>query len=100
MTEKLFVYGTLRYRKVQLRVIGRSMRGELAELRGYERFKTTIGTGIYFAIRPKQGARVKGKVLKIETEDFKRLDVYETGYERRKVALSDETKAWTYVLCL
>lgn len=100
MSEKLFVYGTLKIPKVQKRVIGRIVEGISDVLEGYKKSAIEIGGKIYPNLNlaaDRKGA-IKGLVLTLTKEELKKTDEYETSaYKRLKVTLKSGQTAWVYI---
>ena len=98
MKEKLFVYGTLMYPKVQKRIIGRVIKSSKDILKNFEKTSVEIKGGIYPALVPKEGSSIKGLVLELNSFELKKTDEYETNkYKRIKVNLQKQRSAWVYV---
>lgn len=96
--EKLFVYGTLRFKRYQNEALGKVVDGKKAELAGYKRFTITLNGESYFVIIPSEKYVVHGLLLEISEQDLQILDDYEEDiYERKKVRLRDGTSAWAYI---
>lgn len=90
-THEVFVYGTLRHPIVRRVVIGR--RGDVrpAILVGFRRR--------WLNIEPASGGHVGGMILKVSSEELRRLDRYERlgiRYERVRRELRDGSNAWVY----
>ncbi len=97
MSEKLFVYGTLRDPEVQKKVIRRVVSGKTDVLEGFTKGSVLIHEKMYPQIFPQQNSSVEGFVLDITFDDLKPLDEYETDtYARKKVFLRSSIEAWAY----
>jgi len=96
--EKLFAYGTLQDRAVQMRLLGRSLGpGQADSLRGYRLAKLIGIHDTYTIIQPQSGARVAGRVYEVSAAELERLDAYEgNAYLRVSVTLVSGTRAWVY----
>ncbi|MDP1728899.1 MAG: RNA 2',3'-cyclic phosphodiesterase [archaeon] len=95
--EKLFVYGTLKDKAVQLNVIGRVIKGSDDVLNGYIVSKIIINGDEYPVLLRGQG-KIEGKLLSINSEELGKIDYYETStYIRKKVKLESGEDAWVYV---
>jgi gamma-glutamylcyclotransferase (GGCT)/AIG2-like uncharacterized protein YtfP len=97
----LFAYGSLLVPVVRRRIIGRDVKTVVARVLDHER--RSIRGEIYPALRPRPGAEVEGKLLRIGVSDLPRLDAYEGEmYVRRlvTVVLPDGTReeAHTYLI--
>lgn len=94
---KIFVYGTLREPDVQMKVIGRMIRGIKDSLLGYK--KTTIENNVYPIIEECLDANeeISGLVLDVNEDELIKLDEYEIDFYRRKeVVLKSGITAWVY----
>lgn len=97
--ELLFVYGTLKSKEVQRKVIGREINSSKDALKGYKLTKTMINNEIYPAIIRDDKSKVYGELLKLDIEDLKKIDDYEgNDYDRTKILLESGLTAWVYVL--
>ena len=111
-TEKLFSYGTLRYKSVQLANFGRSLDGckdsiscyqsKLIEISdpkviaqsGENRHPALIYTGNEHDI-------VHGMVFEVSADELQQADSYEvTDYQRVEICLNSGVKAWAYIYSL
>ncbi len=96
--EKLFVYGTLRDKKVQKKVFGRYVKGSNDVLEKFKRSKTIIDNKVYPAIVYSKGNYDKGKIIEISKKELKTIDRYETAaYKRKHVKSKNNKTAWVYV---
>lgn len=89
--QRVFVYGTLRYRLVRGLIIRGASDPRPAVLKGYKRQGLDI--------QPQPGVSVEGLLLTVNAEQLRRLDRYErlgVRYEREQVRLEDGTLAWVY----
>lgn len=105
---KLFAYGTLQDKKVQAEILGRSVEGIDDTLMGYTlsllkiKDKKVIdisGIDEHYILKFTGSTNdyVKGKVLKISTEELVQIDDYEVGdYKRVLLKLSSGVSAWVY----
>lgn len=98
--ERLFVYGTLRYKKYQEECWGRTMRGTRTVLPGYERNRIYLGHTRYkyWVIYPEKASRAEGLVIEVTPKELEIGDIYEEKYNRRRVSLSNGERVWTYVV--
>lgn len=88
---RLFVFGTLRSPVVRWIVMGRTGEPEPAILAGYQKEALDI--------TPAPGGEVHGYVLMVSPQELARLDRYERlgiRYERIKMSLADDSRAWVY----
>lgn len=96
MPESLFVYGTLRNKKIQEEVFGRSTEGETDALEGYVGLQIKLGGRIYPVIVPGDGI-IEGRVLEVTSQELEMIDLYETdAYKRTTVVLKSGKEAWVY----
>ena len=107
--ERLFTYGTLRNREVQLETFGRTLEGHADALPEYalktieikdQDFVVKSGTAIHrnlqFTGDPSDF--VEGTVYSVTQQELEQADAYEPeGYTRVLVQLTSGTKAWVYL---
>jgi hypothetical protein len=108
-TLRLFSYGTLQTRQVQLATFGRELQGEPDTLPGYvlDRLEikdpsvvATSGAAHHPIVRPSgnPGDAVAGTVLAISQAELDAADGYEVAdYARILIRLRSGTQAWVYV---
>lgn len=98
MKEKLFVYGTLKEPKLQIKVIGRKPESSPDVLIDYKKSKIKINNKIYPISIQKKNSSVSGLVISITTKELKIIDEYETNaYKRKKVVLESKRNVWVYL---
>jgi len=87
MPQRIFAYGTLEIPELMHRVVGRELRSEAAELRGYARY--LVAGRPYPGIVQADGARTSGRVYHgIDEAALTALDRFEGDlYERRNVVV-------------
>lgn len=96
MSQKLFVYGTLRDADVQERVIGRTVNSTPDRICGYAR-RMDLFAPYAVAMPASESDCFDGVVLDV-TDDLIKLDAYETAaYTRIQVTLVSGTSAWMYI---
>lgn len=101
MTQKLFVYGSLKDPEVQEKVMGKIVKGTPDVLVGYKKDTVHLYGMTYPALVPAGGGRIEGLVLEVMDEDFIPLDEYETdAYKRITEKLESGTEAFVYILNL
>lgn len=108
-TEKLFSYGTLQNKSVQIENYGRTLEGRLDKLTGYTLSMIEITDAAVIAL---SGAAyhpmvkhtgvltdvVDGMVFEISADELKRTDEYEVDdYKRVQVMLESGKRAWVYI---
>ncbi|HEY8563551.1 MAG TPA: gamma-glutamylcyclotransferase family protein [Pyrinomonadaceae bacterium] len=106
--EYLFSYGTLQKPETQLRIFGRTLRGQRDVLRGWKISPVEIKDEAFLGrgeakrqntlIVSETGAEtVEGTVFEISAEELALADKYEPeNYERFQVLLESGMKAWIY----
>lgn len=98
MMEKLFVYGTLKNKRIQRAVLGRSDDGEPDELLGFCTSTFKMGNLLCPVIVSDSSSSVFGLVISVNSEEMKLLDKYETkAYKRVRVTLKSGITTWVYV---
>lgn len=97
--EQLFVYGTLCQPAIVKKIIGRTLLGIPATLRGYRRKTIHYYDENCFVIIPDRRSSVKGEILFVTKQELQLFDEYEYRiYVRKRVRLTNSQQAWTYVL--
>lgn len=97
--QKLFVYGTLKHPKIQLKVLGRKPSQKPDTLEGYGIGEIDIHHKTYPIAKLDASSSIKGLVLDITDEEILLLDDYETtAYKRIEVMLKSGAEAWVYCL--
>ena len=106
---RLFAYGTLQQREVQLANYGRPLEGAPDELCGYRLEDLTItdpevvrlsGKAVHRIARETgdPADRIPGVVFRLTDTELAATDAYEVDvYARVEVTLESGTRAWTYV---
>jgi gamma-glutamylcyclotransferase (GGCT)/AIG2-like uncharacterized protein YtfP len=94
----LFVYGTLKSKKNQLKVIGRVVPGKPDILRGYMVVDSSALGGKYPVIIEDSESYVEGLVIEVTPAELDQIDTYETdAYRREKRPLQSGRTAWVYL---
>ena len=103
---RLFSYGTLRQREVQVATFGRELEGEADALEGWvlatvligdEGVVATSGLAEHLILRPGEGV-IEGVVFEITEAELAHADRYETAdYQRVEVTLASGRRAFVYV---
>jgi gamma-glutamylcyclotransferase (GGCT)/AIG2-like uncharacterized protein YtfP len=83
---KLFAYGTLLDKKVQMIIIGRTIDGTPDSINGFTRIQRKFQCGVYPDIEAKAGESVQGQVFELTEEELARCDEYE-GIEYKQIQL-------------
>jgi gamma-glutamylcyclotransferase (GGCT)/AIG2-like uncharacterized protein YtfP len=98
---RLFSYGSLQQREVQMAAFGRALPGEKDELPGFElRVACHADKQLANVVRcERSGTRVSGMVFEISEQELLAADAYERadGYARIAVPLASGVDAWMYV---
>ena len=96
--QKLFTYGTLQYKTVQIMVFKRVAELTADTLEDYSKEEIVFGTGAtYPIIIPQAGSRVQGYVIEVSDDELALIDRYETSaYRRIQVTLKSGSVAWVY----
>ncbi len=95
--EILFVYGTLKYPKIQVKLLGREIDGLKDVLQSYKKTRIKIEGKFYTIIVKNKGSSVDGLLINVSKRELKILDEYEgSTYRRKKVVLKSKKKAWFY----
>ena len=103
---RLFSYGTLRQREVQLATFGRELAGEPDALEGWvlgtvlirdESVVATSGLAEHLILTPGDGV-IEGVAFELTPEEITAADGYETDdYRRIEVTLQSGRRAFVYV---
>lgn len=108
-TEYLFSYGTLQSKSVQLKIVGRELKGQEDKLPGYKLEMIEITDEAVIASSGKKhhpiikytGNKndcIEGTTFKLTKKELSKTDDYEVDdYKRIAVELKSGTKAWAYV---
>ena len=106
---RLFVYGTLQQREVQLAIYGRPLEGAPDALAGYRLEDLTISDPDVVRLSGKAVHRIArrsgeptdqipGVVLRLSNAELVATDAYEVDvYARVEASLESGTRAWVYV---
>jgi len=98
MTERLFVYGTLKNARIQKVVFGRSEPGEPDELVGFSLSSLKMGSLTCPVVVSDPSSSVMGIVISVTPEELRRIDRYETeAYMRVRVTLKSGINTWVYI---
>ncbi len=98
-TQNLFSYGSLQQEEVQKTILGRTLKGKSALLKGYRISEKKI-YGKYPLIErsPQPTDSVEGTVFKVSNFELYEIDHYESeAYQRVRVKLGSGINAWVYV---
>lgn len=90
-TQPVFVYGTLKDATTRKEALGEEVSTEKAKALGEEK-----QSGEYSTIEPSTDKNVEGEVMQLSADQIKKLDSWESDYERKEITLEDGTKAWAY----
>lgn len=109
ITEKLFSYGTLYKKSVQLELFGRELIGKPDRLTGFQLSHIAINNQDVVntsgeAVHPianytaNQQEHISGHVFDVSMDEILQADRYEVAeYKRVSVTLYSGTKAWVYI---
>lgn len=94
---RIFVYGTLKIRRIQREVLHREPYEQPMTLPGWKRLRVNLN-GIYYEhIEPSKNSAVHGFVLTVTPDEKKKLDDWESEYYVPvKVKLMDGSDAYAY----
>ena len=107
--EKLFSYGTLQLRKVQLELFGRTLQGYADSLIGYKNEKIRIQVDsvinlsgieehVIISYTGNNSDVIEGMLLLVTRDELQTADAYETeDYKRIEVALKSGKTSWVYI---
>lgn len=96
----LFVYGSLKSKKVQIELFGKELNSEKAELLHYALYEAEDG---FYFIKKQKDKKVKGYILEIEDYDLKICDAFEMCpdmYQRSQIKVfrnEEMINAFVYV---
>lgn len=97
LNENLFVYGTLKDPKIQLMVLGRTVRGTWDRLADFKKSTIQLDDRYFPTVKPAKGSSVEGMVIAISPTELKQIDRYEGPvYRRKKETLASGRQAWVY----
>ena len=91
----VFLYGTLKNKKLLKKVLGHNVPDKKEETRGE---KDVIRTYPDLVPEKERDHKVQGNEITIDDKDLKTLDDWEERYKRRKVRLKDKDLAYYYRL--
>lgn len=98
MENKLFIYGTLINPEIQKEVFGRKIKGVSGVLKGYKKSEIEIKNQTYPIIIPNNSSAIRGLVIEVTEDEFKKIDKYETNaYQRKAVVLESGIHVLVYV---
>ena len=97
--KKIFVYGTLLNPAVQMDVLGRTISGIFAIVKGYRVIYNYKVNDIEYPIAIEDPeSNVNGKLLDVDDDDLIKLDEYETNdYIRKTIKTTNDEEAYMYV---
>ena len=102
--EKLFSYGTLRSKEVQMRLFNKTLTSTPDQLLGYKlkslKIEEEFGMADYVVAVPSEDSvdPVHGVVFNISPSDLAKVDVFESNaYKRVEVTLKSGIVAWIYI---
>lgn len=102
--EKIFSYGTLQSKEIQMQVFNKLLTGTPDQLLGYTlkdlKIEEEFGIEDYFVAIPSENPAdsIKGIVYTISSLDLDKADQFESNsYQRLQVTLKSGIIAWIYV---
>ncbi|WDF62397.1 gamma-glutamylcyclotransferase family protein [Flavobacterium sp. KACC 22763] len=101
--EKLFSYGTLRSKQVQMQIFKKVLVGTPDQLLGYKlkslQIEEEFGMADYVVAIASENAEenIHGVVFNVTSADLAKVDLFESNsYRRVQVKLQSGTVAWVY----
>ncbi len=102
--EKLFSYGTLRSKQIQMQLFNKILPGTADQLLGYKlkslQIEEEFGMADYVVAVPSEDATeiIHGVAFNISPSDLAKVDIFESNaYKRVEVKLKSGIVAWIYV---
>ncbi|WP_264553877.1 gamma-glutamylcyclotransferase family protein [Flavobacterium sp. N2038] len=102
--EKLFSYGTLRSKEVQMRLFKKVLTGTPDQLLGYKlkslKIEEEFGMADYVVVVPSENSSdiIHGVVFNVSNADLAKVDLFESNaYRRLQVKLQSGETAWIYM---
>ena len=102
--EKLFSYGTLRSKQIQMQIFNKVLTGTADQLLGYKlkslQIEEEFGMADYVVVVPSKDPTdiIHGVVFNISDADLAKVDLFESNaYKRVEVTLESGAVAWIYM---
>ncbi|KAF2332611.1 gamma-glutamylcyclotransferase family protein [Flavobacterium daemonense] len=102
--EKLFSYGTLRSKQIQMQVFNKVLTGTADQLLGYKlkslQIEEEFGMADYVVAVASENPSeiIHGVVFNVTVADLAKVDLFESNaYRRVQVTLKSGTVAWIYM---
>lgn len=102
--EKLFSYGSLRSKQIQIQLFNKVLTGTKDQLLGHKlkslQIEEEFGMADYVVAIPTEGTSdpIHGVVYNISSSDLAKVDTFESNaYKRVQVTLKSGTVAWIYI---
>ncbi|MCC9016597.1 MULTISPECIES: gamma-glutamylcyclotransferase family protein [Flavobacterium] len=102
--EKLFSYGTLRSKEIQMRLFNKVLIGTRDQLHGHKlkslQIEEEFGMADYVVVVPSASSTdpIHGVVFDVTNADLAKVDLFESNaYKRVQVTLNSGTVAWIYI---
>ncbi|WP_281232341.1 gamma-glutamylcyclotransferase family protein [Flavobacterium gelatinilyticum] len=102
--EKLFSYGTLRSKEIQMRLFNKVLTGTQDQLLGYKlkslQIEEEFGMADYVVVVASENPAdiIHGVVFNVTPSDLAKVDLFESNaYRRVQVTLKSGTTAWVYL---
>jgi len=101
---KLFSYGTLRSKQIQMQLFNKVLNGTKDQLLGHKlkslQIEEEFGMADYVVAVPTEDASdpIHGVAFNISASDLAKVDIFESNaYKRVQVILKSGTAAWVYI---
>ena len=101
---KLFSYGTLRSKQIQMQLFNKVLNGTKDQLLGHKlkslQIEEEFGMADYVVAVPTEDASdpIHGVAFNISASDLAKVDIFESNaYKRVQVTLKSGTAAWVYI---
>ncbi|MDO6803594.1 gamma-glutamylcyclotransferase family protein [Wenyingzhuangia sp. 1_MG-2023] len=97
--QKVFTYGTLQNKEIQMELFGRILTGKSDQLIGFKKEIIILGTNSYPILKlGDETSIIDGICYEMTNEDLKICDIYEgKEYQRILITLASKQKAWVYI---
>lgn len=102
--EKLFSYGTLRSKEIQMRIFNKLLTGTPDQLLGYKlkslQIEEEFGMTDYVVVVPSENLSdvIHGVAFTVSNTDLAKTDLFESNsYKRVQVTLKSGIVAWIYI---
>lgn len=89
---KIFVYGTLKSKKIQKELFGKELKMYEAILKDYSVYEASDG---WYFIKEKEGSNIKGYVIELDNKSLEICDAFEycpIMYQRKSISVNVQNK--------